>query len=253
MTDNNDVQTARPQSGLSRRTVMKGAAWSAPLVAAAMAAPISAASDNNLPKAFSSWGRTSGSINCRNCNGSSGKYTWNIDNTSGSGLSYHGMLWPNATATLLNQTLTNIVNIYWLPFNSGTVTSTGTGAGWSTLAYDSTLGTVTGPDSVTYYPWVTTYAGPITVTAGMIDNNDVFKLPSDYKFTVSNPNCLTLGALWVSHAYTYSLNGTQMTNPSPCTSYNGNYCGGTANYPSTSNGNTHWRNNGWVGKLANAC
>lgn len=44
MTDINDVRSTRNQAGISRRTVMKGAAWSAPLLVAAVAAPAYAAS-----------------------------------------------------------------------------------------------------------------------------------------------------------------------------------------------------------------
>ena len=260
MTDNNDVQSARQSAGISRRTVMKGAAWSAPLLVAAVAAPAYAASPPlNPPKAFSSWGSTGGSVSCRNCDGSSGKYTWSIDNTSGSNLSYHGVLFPNATATLKGKQVSNVINIYWLPFNSGTVSSTSgtsdppSALTWTKLAYDSSKGTVTGPNNKTYYAWVTTLAGPVTVTAGMIDGNDVFHLTPDYQFTVTGDTCVKGGDLWVSHAYTYSLNGTQMTNPNPCNTYNNNYCGGTANYNNTSNGDVHWRNNGWVGPLAYSC
>lgn len=253
MTDVTDVQSAQKSTGISRRTIVKGAAWAAPAIAIAAAAPAFAASNSvNAPKAFSSWGTTSGSVSCRNCNGSSGKYTWNIDNTSSSNLSYHGVLIPNATATLLGKTLTNVINIYWLPFNSGSVTGSGQPQN-TLLAYDASRGTVTGPGGKTYYAWVTTFAGPVTVTAAMIDGNDVFHLTPDYKFTVTGDTCVDGGSLYVSHAYTYSLNGVPMTNPTPCNSYNGNYCGGTGNYPSTSNGSANWRNNGWVGSLANSC
>ena len=256
MTDINDVRSTRNQAGISRRTVMKGAAWTAPLLLTAVAAPAYAASPPVvLPKAFSSWGTTGGSISGRNCTGSSGRYTWWIDNTSSSGLSYHGVLFPNATATLKGQQVSNVINVYWLPFNSGTISDTAgtTPAGpltWTTLAYDSSYGTVSGPSGRTYYAWVTKLAGPVTVTAAMIDGNDVFHLTPDYKFTVTGNTCVNGGDLYVSHAYTYSLNGTPMTNPTPCNSYNGNYCGKTAAYPGTGTSDQHWRNNGWVGSLA---
>lgn len=54
MTDNNDVQSARPSAGVSRRTVMKGAAWSAPLLVAAVAAPAYAASQCTPEASFDS-------------------------------------------------------------------------------------------------------------------------------------------------------------------------------------------------------
>ncbi|QDZ14993.1 hypothetical protein [Humibacter ginsenosidimutans] len=230
---------------------MKGAAWAVPAVAVAVAVPIAAASGPDIPRVFSSWGNTDGTVTCGRCSGSSGTYSWTIDNTSSSGLSYHGVLFPNAS---VGQVYSNIINIYWLPFNSGTVSNqSGTGTGkWSAPVCDAaTYGTIIGPGSHTYYPWVTKLTGPVTVGAGDVDSNGVFHLTPDYKFTIKSNSCVTGGDLWVSHAYTYSLNSTQMSNCSG--SYNGNYCGGSANYPTTSNNDMHWRNNGWVGPLDDGC
>lgn len=248
MTDMNDVRSTRNQAGISRRTVMKGAAWSAPLLVAAVAAPAYAASQT-VPKQFSSWGTTSGTRSwCGSWQSSGYNYTWNIDNSDTS-LGYHGVLFPNADQWPTNSVVSNVINIYWLPFQTGTV-SQGTGTSmWTNLAYNSAYGTRSGPGGVTYYAWETKQKTSVTVTSGMIDSNKVFHLTPDYQFSISNTECVKPGGeLYVSHAYTYTLNGIQMTNCSG--SFNGNFCGGTGNYPSTSDGSTNWRNNGWVGSLA---
>lgn len=237
-----------PRGPLSRRTLMKGAAWAVPAVAVAVAVPIAAASTPGVPKAFSSWGTTDGSISCWNCSGRAGKYTWSINNTWSSGLNYYGVLFPNAQ---VGQVYSNVINVYWLPFKSGAV-SQGAGApNWTKLAYDASYGTITGPNNVPYYAWVTTFAGSVTVRKQDIDRHGVFHLTPDYQFKVTGDSCVDAGDLYVSHAYTYSLNGQQMSN---CTgSYHGNYCGGSGNYPDTTDGSSNWRNNGWVGPLADGC
>ena len=253
MTGENNVPSARSRGAVSRRTLMKGAVWATPVVAAAMAAPARATSPGAVPKAFSSWGTTWGSVDCTTCGGGGGKYTWNIDNTSTSTVAYHGVLFPDADLWPSGSAVSDVVNIYWLPFSSGDVTSqSGTSpsnpAMWTTLAYEPAYGTVIGPGGNTYYAWVTRLAGPVAVTG--IDSNGVFHLLPDYAFSVTS-DCTAGGDLWVSHAYTYSLNGVEMSDCSG--SYNHNYCGGTGGYPSTSDGTANWRNNSWVTLSARGC
>ncbi len=227
---------------VSRRSLAKGAAWTLPVLTIAAEAPVMAASGETVPSQFSSWGTTGAD---RDCDWSgTNQYRWYIDNSSG--VSYHGVLFPHATA---GQTYSDVVNVYYLPFDSGSVSGSG-GGSWSTLAYDSAYPTVTGPGGATYYPWVTSWTGgPVTITAGDIDNNGVFHMSPDYHFTVTAHTSFS-GQLWVSHEYQAKLNGQFL----PCGgSVNNNYCGGTADYPGTSNGDNDWRNNGWVGPLTRGC
>ncbi|MBS1673020.1 MAG: hypothetical protein JSS74_03550 [Actinobacteria bacterium] len=248
MTEINDDHGARDRVGISRRTVMKGAAWSAPLLVAAVAAPAYAASQT-VPKQFSSWGTTRGSRqSCGSGQNRGYKYTWSIDN-SDEDLGYHGVLFPGADQWPTNSVVSDVINLYWLPFQTGTVTQGAGTSMWTTLAYNAGYGTRTGPGGVTYYAWETKQKTPVTVTSGMIDGNKVFHLGPDYQFSITGTECVVPGGkLYVSHAYTYTLNGVQMNNCSG--SYNGNFCGGTGNYPSTTDSSPNWRNNGWVGSLA---
>lgn len=253
------------QRHVSRRTVAKGAVWALPVISVGAAAPAFAQS---APSQFSSWGTTSASRRCgtSSCGSSTpNQYTWNIDNTSGSNLSYHGVLFPDAH---VGQTYSNVINVYYLPFNSGTLSNQAGTTGtphWTPLAYDPAYPTRTGPNGAVYYPWVTTWVdgsgnpASKTLVAGDIDSKGVYHLQPDYRFTVTSDCTSFKGQLYVSHAYVADLNGSVL----PCTqSVNNNYCGFGGTYPSTTgcpgglpvdSGCAGWRNNGWVGSLTSSC
>lgn len=129
MTDNNDVQSARQSAGISRRTVMKGAAWSAPLLVAAVAAPLAAASGKVPPKGLNGW--VTVSLDCDNGN------RYRFDATQGSfvngGTSDRGIwLFAGPTASISGATMIIYLARQDLSFTNGS-----TGTGWTNLVRSS--------------------------------------------------------------------------------------------------------------------
>lgn len=261
-TGGTDVLTAPPRRTLSRRAVIGAAAWSVPLIALGTATPAFAASgalSTGYP--WSSWGGTWGSQQCKvSKNGNSvNTYTWNIDNTEDGGADAYGVRFYATKTTDLYGTYSGLVNVYFLPFNSGQVTGNGA-AGWTTLSYsatnDNTYGTLIGPSGAKYYAWVTQYSPSYTVDAThgkihgptWIGNKQYYwiGIPNNYAFKVAGSTTNALPAMYASHEYFALLNGVKIVNSTPV---NGNFPGRSTDFSNwTSNGDASsgWRNNGWV-------
>jgi len=263
----------RQPSLLTRRTVIGAAAWSVPVIALGTASPAYAwnggtptttptfATSGHIMTGYpwSSWGVTWGSQKCKVSTGGGTKntYSWDIDNTSSSRLPYNGVRFYAKKKTDLYGTYSNLINVYFLPFSTGTVDPHGSQTqGWSTLAYDASYGTLTGPDSAIYYAWVTKYSGSYVVNSDSQicsasqrvsfggDQYYWMHVPNDYRFTVTGSTTAALPKMWASHQYYAEIDGAKVVNS---TSVNGNYTGASGNYPSTTGDeSTGWRNNGWV-------
>ncbi len=162
MTDINDVRSARNQAGISRRTVMKGAAWSAPLLVAAVAAPAYAASDKVPAKGLNGWvevGRSCGF----------GTNTYYLDGTKGSfhtgGTKDRGIwLFAGPAAAISGATMIVYLSKSDLSFTNGS------GAGWSNLVRSS-ADDATKPANG-FFAYKATYTGGWTYQTGnFVDNN----------------------------------------------------------------------------------
>lgn len=132
-------------SGLSRRTIVKGAAWSVPVVAVAGAAPAFAASPIP-PRGLNGWVTLS-----RSC----GRTEFSIDGRglfTGGGTSDRG-IWtfvddPNAD-------ITHAQIIFWFDRDGWTFTN-GNGSDWSNL---TRMNPQPSPPAQGYVAYVTTYTG----------------------------------------------------------------------------------------------
>lgn len=251
---------ARGRGPVSRRTVMVGAAWAVPAIMVAAATPAYATQTSQTTMTgypWSSWGVTWGSQTCGCSDGHGGKtnsYTWNIDNTSGSNLSYYGVRFYAKSKDALVGTYSGLINVYFLPFKTGSVNTYST-SGWSTLVYDPSYGTLVGNNGATYYAWVTTYNPSYNVTKGngtiqgpdSINGTQYYwvKIPADYKFTITGTTTDALPNMYVTHEYYATLNGAKIVNS---TSVNSNWTGPSVNFGGSPAGDasTGWRNNNWV-------
>ncbi|WP_251445753.1 MULTISPECIES: hypothetical protein [unclassified Microbacterium] len=190
MTDMNDVRSTRNQAGISRRTVMKGAAWSAPLLIAAVAAPAYAASGKVPPKGLNGWVELR-----RNCDNN----TFVIDGTgsfTNGGTNDRG-IWLFAGNTPA-PVISGATIIFYINKSNLTFTNS-SGSGWSNLVRSS--GDDGSSPASGYYAYKTTYTGTWTYhTGNFVDNNgdpqtQVWVADSQPKWTASlGQSCPSLSA-----------------------------------------------------------
>lgn len=164
MTNDTDVRRANESRGVSRRTLMKGAAWAAPLIALAAAAPAYAASGTVPAKGLNGWVTVQ-----RNCVFSN---TYSLDGTGGSGFvtgstSDRGIwLFAGTPAAISGATMLVYLSRSDLSFTNGS------GTGWTNLvrsAADDGSAPANG-----FYAYKATYSGTWTYkhsNNGYVDNN----------------------------------------------------------------------------------
>lgn len=148
---------------VTRRTLVKGAAWASPVIAFVAAAPASAASctaPGGCP-IMASHGTVSNAFGNPPCtNNNYSQYTWNgatnTSSTSNPGVTF--------TTTTTASTITNVTITIWLPVSGLTWTvGSGTDTGWSA---PTSTGTTTTSGGVTFYGYTTTFGGTVTPVAG---------------------------------------------------------------------------------------
>lgn len=269
--DANDAmpgETSERSGGLvSRRTMMRAAAWSVPVIIAARPLPALAGgkhhggtktttstpplSNEAALEPWSCWGLGSGNISCKvTKNGQKyNKYYWYIDNSANlrdwglvNGVQFYG--------AVPGQTYGNIVNVYYLPFNGSDDVSVsvteknygGSNAHWTTPVPASvgsgSFGgvvwhTLTGPGGEIYYPWVSRLEengspATFTVPPGWNSNNP-FHVGPDYRFEWTAYVRRAVSYLYVPHEYYAELNGQSFYHPG---SVNSNHPGRIQDYNS---------------------
>lgn len=164
-------------TGVSRRTLVAGAAWAVPAVSAVTALPTMAASDDPSPRAYSSWGVVRTVFR----NDAHTRATITINQTESSGLGYHGVLVPHSNP---GDQLRNLRNVYWFSDPGITFThTTGSSTNWSVLTRTDQYGTITATDGTKYYAYETVYLDGGTVTVDAVDQRGVYHLSDDYYFS----------------------------------------------------------------------
>lgn len=164
MTNDTDVRRAYESRGVSRRTLMKGAAWAAPMIALAAAAPAYAASNTVPAKGLNGWVTVE-----RNCFIGS---TYSLDGTQGSGFvtgsSSDRGIWIFAGSAAVISGATMIVYLS----RSDLTFINGSGTGWSNLVRSP--GDDGSAPASGFYAYKATYSGTWTYkhsTNGYVDNN----------------------------------------------------------------------------------
>jgi hypothetical protein len=146
--------TSSPPRGVSRRSLVKGSAWSVPTVVVATQAPALAASCAG-PGGCPVVSRLTRVVrgNYLGC----ARLTWDSRPSTLSSLGVKFSVTTPAT------TITNVVVTFWISTPSLTFTVDNTVANWSTPTYSGTIQVV---GSATYYAYSTTFLGTVTPVAG---------------------------------------------------------------------------------------
>ncbi|MBS3180122.1 MULTISPECIES: hypothetical protein [unclassified Pseudoclavibacter] len=165
------MSSATPTPELNRRALLTAAAWSAPVIAVAVAAPLAAASQE-LEKGLQGWVAVTTTQTTQWSQGFAPRpVTTNHLTIDGSGTPPERGLWVTGTSArskLANASITfySDANVTWTPMR-------GNSGAWSTPTRTGT----TRIDGVTCSVYVTTYQRPITATSTQtnLDNQLMFR------------------------------------------------------------------------------
>jgi hypothetical protein len=169
-----DTSTAHP----SRRALLAGAAWAAPIVVMAAAAPLVAASPGTPVLVVN------GDVHLSPSDFSTGQYS--ISLYSGTTPGYH------INNEVTGYTITNATLTLWYPESGLTFTNMLSGSGWSNMV---TTGTSRVEGGVTYYGYKSTNSGTYATTNGTTN------LPG-YQFDTTSTHTPQPGYVYISAAAT---------------------------------------------------
>lgn len=155
-------------SAVSRRNVVKGAAWAVPSISLAAAAPAMAGSP--IPVLVANNTVLNGTLPSGGQSGDQEFRVYTSPNNRNDPPNSVSSCGPEITGSTASTTVTSVSQIYWLPQNNLTFVNSSSGAatsGWSVLTRSAALdGSHTDTSGRKLYAYVTNYSGTGTYNAG---------------------------------------------------------------------------------------